>query len=88
MPVNARFKVTELSHVIAHSDARVLITAAAPDGTDYPALLAEVFPELPRAGRGGAARSHDAPALRQIVDLDGERPGFLTRAAFEAGATR
>src|SRR5262245_27368405 len=36
VPVNARFKVSELSHVIAHSDARVLITAAAPDGTDYP----------------------------------------------------
>ncbi len=86
VPVNARFKVTELSHVIAHSDARVLITAAAPDGTDYPALLEEVFPELPRQDAADL-RLHDAPALRQIVDLDGERPGFLTRAAFESGAT-
>src|ERR1700754_4757759 len=48
VPVNARFKVSELGHVIAHSDARVLITAAAPDGTNYPELLTEVFPELPQ----------------------------------------
>jgi fatty-acyl-CoA synthase len=85
VPVNARFKVTELSHVIAHSDARVLITAAAPDGTDYPALLTQVFPELPEQDATALAL-RDAPALRQIVDLDADRPGFLTRAAFEAGA--
>ena len=36
VPVNARFKVTELSHVIAHSDARVLITAAAPTAPTIP----------------------------------------------------
>jgi fatty-acyl-CoA synthase len=85
VPVNARFKVTELSHVIAHSDARVLITAAAPDGTDYPALLAEVFPDLPRQDANRLALE-TAPALRQIVDLDADRPGFLTRAAFERAA--
>src|SRR4051812_19189191 len=85
VPVNARLKVTELSHVIAHSDARVLITAAASDGTNYPELLAEVFPELPGQDER-ALRLQGAPALRQIVDLDGDRPGLLTRAAFEAGA--
>jgi fatty-acyl-CoA synthase len=85
VPVNARFKVSELSHVIAHSDARVLITAAAPDGTDYPELLTQVFPELPEQDARGL-RLAGAPALRQIVDLDAERPGFLTRAAFERGA--
>jgi fatty-acyl-CoA synthase len=85
VPVNARFKVTELSHVIAHSDARVLITAAAPDGTDYPALLAQVFPELPEQDAEALALA-GAPALRQIVDLDADRPGFLTRAAFEQAA--
>src|SRR5690349_8406378 len=41
VPVNARFKISELSHVIAHSDARVLITAAAPGGTHYPDLLTQ-----------------------------------------------
>jgi fatty-acyl-CoA synthase len=86
VPVNARLKVTELSHVIAHSDARVLITAAAPAGTDYPALLEEVFPALP-VQDASALELDGAPALRQIVDLDAERPGFLSRAAFEAGAT-
>jgi fatty-acyl-CoA synthase len=85
VPVNARFKVTELSHVIAHSDARVLITAAAPDGTNYPELLTEVFPGLPEQDPS-ALRLAGAPALRQIVDLDAERPGFLSRARFETGS--
>jgi fatty-acyl-CoA synthase len=85
VPVNARFKVSELSHVIAHSDARVLITAAAPDGTDYPELLTEVLPDLPTQD---ASELHldGAPSLRQIVDLDTERPGLMTRAQFEAGS--
>ncbi|WP_028066401.1 AMP-binding protein [Solirubrobacter soli] len=84
VPVNARFKVSELSHVIGHSDARVLITAAAPDGTDYPELLTQVFPELPEQD-ARALRLAGAPALRQIVDLDAERPGLLAREQFEAG---
>src|ERR1700722_7767120 len=47
VPVNGRFKVHELGHVISHADIRVLITAHGPDGaTDYPALLGEVFPGL------------------------------------------
>jgi fatty-acyl-CoA synthase len=86
VPVNARFKVQELSHVIAHSDARVLITAAAPDGTDYPALLDEVFEDLHRQDPRALALA-GAPKLKQIVDLDGEKPGFLTRAAFEETTT-
>ena len=46
VPINGRFKVHECSHVISHSDATVLITGADEHGTDYPALIGAVFPEL------------------------------------------
>jgi len=86
VPFNGRFKTHELGHVVAHSDARVLVTAAGPTGTvDYPDLLAEVFPELPDQD-ARSLKLESAPLLRQIVDHGGERPGFLSRADFEAGA--
>jgi fatty-acyl-CoA synthase len=84
VPVNGRFKRHELGHVIAHSDIRVLFTATGPAGaTDYPALLNEVFPKLATQNRF-ALDLPDAPALRNIVNLDGEAPWLLSRAEFAA----
>ena len=86
VPINGRFKEHELSHVIAHADIRVLLTAAGPEQTvDYPALVAGVFPGA--AGQDpGALRLEPAPLLRALVHLNGERPGFLGRDAFAAAA--
>ena len=85
VPINGRFKSTELDHVVSHGDVRVLLTAASPEGTDYPALIAETFPAVsgqdPRRLELG-----EAPALRQLVNLGGETPGFLTRREFDAAA--
>jgi fatty-acyl-CoA synthase len=74
VPINGRFKATELGHVVTHGDVKVLLTAQSPDGTDYPMLIAETFPH-PRAD-----------GLPELIDLHGETPGFLTRAQFEAAA--
>jgi fatty-acyl-CoA synthase len=84
VPINGRFKEHELSHVIAHADIRVLLTAAGPEETvDYPALVAGVFPDA--AGQApGALRLESAPLLGALVHLNGERPGFLDRTAFTA----
>jgi fatty-acyl-CoA synthase len=84
VPVNGRFKAHELGYVLSHADVKLLLTAAGPDAsTDYPAMLAEVFPGL--ADQDPRALSvPEAPLLRQIVDLSGARPGFLTREDFEA----
>jgi fatty-acyl-CoA synthase len=87
VPINGRFKATELDHVVTHGDVRVLVTAKSPDGTDYPGLILQTFPEI----EGQDAKSLEltrAPALRQLVDMGGETPGFVTRAQFEAGAGR
>ena len=84
VPVNGRFKAHELSHVIEHADVKVMITAAGPvPATDYPGILSGVFPAA--AGQDAQALDlHDAPKLRQIVDLGGTTPGFLTRAQLDA----
>jgi fatty-acyl-CoA synthase len=88
VPVNGRFKAHELNHVIEHADVKVMLTAAGPvPATDYPAILAGVFP----AAAGQDAREldlHDAPKLRQIVDLGGTTAGFMTRAQLEAEGER
>ena len=86
VPINGRFKAHELSHVVAHADIKVLLSAAGPeDAVDFPALLADVFPDA--AGQAPERlRLESAPLLRTLVHLNGERSGFLTRDAFEAAA--
>jgi fatty-acyl-CoA synthase len=86
VPINGRFKEHELSHVVAHADVTVLLSAAGPEATvDYPALLAGVFPDAAEQVPG-SLRVEAAPLLRALVHLNGERPGFLTRETFEAAA--
>jgi fatty-acyl-CoA synthase len=86
VPVNGRFRVHELSHVIGHADIRVLITQPGPEGTvDYPALVTEVYPEIADADPH-ALSLPTAPELKQVVDLDSKQPGFLTREEFERAA--
>ena len=88
VPINGRFKTHELAHVIEHADIHTLLTAAGPEvWVDYPAMLTEVFGGLD--GQDPAAlRLAGAPLLRRLVNMNGDRPGFMTRDAFlsHAGA--
>jgi fatty-acyl-CoA synthase len=89
VPINARFKAFELGHVISHADMRVLLTCAGPEGTtDYPAILTEVFPDLATQRDAWSLELAAAPRLGQIVDIDAERAGFLTRADLDAVGAR
>jgi fatty-acyl-CoA synthase len=85
VPVNGRFKAHELGHVIGHADARTLVVASDPTGTDYVELLQRVFPTLERQD-SRALDVPEAPDLRQIVCLDGAGPGLLSGEEFLAGA--
>src|SRR3954453_10656205 len=79
VPVNGRFKATELAHVIEHADVKVLLTGAGPvAATEYPGLIASVFPEVAEQDPNGLDLDA-APLLRHIVDLSGSTPGFLAR---------
>jgi fatty-acyl-CoA synthase len=89
VPINARFKAYELGHVISHADVRLLVTCAGPAGTaDYPTILQEVFPDLTRQQDPWRLALAAAPELRQIVDIDSDRAGFLTRGDLEAAGAQ
>ena len=70
VPINGRFKEHELSHVIAHADIRVLLTATGPEATvDYPALVAGVFPDAAEQAAGVAeARGGASAALARAPE--------------------
>jgi fatty-acyl-CoA synthase len=83
VPINGRFKEHELSYVIGHADVRTLLTGTAPGAVDFAGLIAEVFPD--GAGQDPNELSlKAAPALRQLVDMSGERDGFLTHGQLMA----
>jgi fatty-acyl-CoA synthase len=85
VPVNGRFKASELTHVIAHADIKVLVTAKGPvASTDYPALISETLPEIAEHDSGELSLAR-APMLRHVVDLTGSGKGFMNRTAFEHG---
>ena len=84
VPVNSRFKSSELRHVVRHCGARVLVTTTAePGAPDFVALLQEAFP-----GIGSTARHPDLPELEQIVLLGeaGQLPASLSAAELSARA--
>lgn len=87
VPINGRFKVRELGHVVAHADLRVLFTARTEGGVaDYPALLLETFPGM--AGQDPESLElAELPHLRQVIDMT-TPTGFLGREDFERLAER
>lgn len=92
VPVNARFKSVELAQVVGHSRMRVLITSAPrPGAPDFPALLAETFPELSGSAQDGSPPGvAEAGELRRVVVLGADDPGgrFVGEAEFAASAAR
>jgi fatty-acyl-CoA synthase len=82
VPVNGRFKETELGHVLSHADLRVLLVMGS-EGTDYPQLIAEALPRLADQDPEALALD-DLPLLRRVVVFDREQAGCLDRGAFEA----
>jgi fatty-acyl-CoA synthase len=74
VPINARFKGSELRHVIPHAEISVLFVSGGGDEVvDYAGLVSGILPT--------------APKLRHTVHLGpGAAEPFVTRAAFERGA--
>jgi fatty-acyl-CoA synthase len=73
VPINARFKGTELGHVIPHAELSVLFVSGGGDEVvDYAALVAEIIPT--------------APKLRHTVHLGpGAAAPFVDRETFLSG---
>ncbi len=75
VPMNGRFKSSELGYIAADSEVAAIVTRREPSGhVDYPALLSDAFREARPAN------------LRHLVCLNSEAPpdGFIGQADFEA----
>lgn len=89
VPVNARFKSHELRQIVVHSGMKVLVTAETEPGPeDFPALLADMFGELP-GQTGPQLALSEAPELKHIVLLGAaRRAGFTSESAVAAAGNR
>jgi fatty-acyl-CoA synthase len=82
VPINSRFKVREVHHVITDADIKVLLLSSEPNSPDFAQLLLDAFPSLESAAPG-AIDLPDAPVLRAIVDFNGTHGAFIDRATFD-----
>lgn len=86
VPINARFKGRELSHVLRESDMSVLLVSGGMRGTtDYLALIHDVLPELQTATSPNL-QLRAAPKLRHIVVFGAEaNTSCVAESAFWQG---
>ena len=89
VPVNARYKATELAYVVENADlSAILVTDITSEYADFAELLGEAFPQLSTAAEPLSLALPGAPELRCVVMLGDSTPtGLLSREAFEALST-
>ncbi len=86
VPVNTRFRTTDLEYVLRQSDSAMLITHDVSGPIDYLAMVREVV-SLPESG--DIVDDSDFPVLKRVVIAgDGDYPGTVAWDAALAGADR
>jgi len=90
VPLNARYKLTELGYVIENADlVTVLTTDLVEDYVDFTEVLHKSLPSLASSENPADLRLPEAPRLRSAVMLSGEdKAGFLGRRRFDELAAR
>jgi len=91
VPINARYKASELAYVIENGDlVTVITTDAVADSVNFVERLNTALPELHRNKHPLLLKVSAAPKLRNIVLLGkSHAPGFVTEQEFtEAGESR
>ena len=88
VPINARYKETELGYVIENADLDLLITTdVIAEHVDFVDLLHRSLPGLDQQRDRTALSLAGAPRLRTVVVFGTSRPdGMLWQKEFEAGA--
>ncbi len=86
VPINARYRTTELHSIVEDADLVALITHdSADEHVDFTSLLHESLPGLREAADPMALSLPDHPYLRQVVMMGCRRPeGMVDRDAFAA----
>jgi fatty-acyl-CoA synthase len=80
VPFSTLWKREEIAYALAHADVERLIMLPGFLKHDYLATLNDIVPELRQVraqGRAGQLYSRSAPALRQVVLLEGDAPGTV-----------
>jgi fatty-acyl-CoA synthase len=73
VPINTRFRTSDLAYVLGQSDATALITVDRSGPVDYRAMVDEICPSL-ASSRPGQLHVESFPQLRHVVIL-GAHPG-------------
>jgi len=86
VPINARFKSTELAYVIENADIKVMVTSDLnSEYADFADLLCQAFPGLADAQDPTSLALEAAPLLRTMVMMGDSQPnGFMSRQGFDA----
>lgn len=85
VPVNTRFKASELAYVIGQSDSSVLVIGKPYRTTNYFDIVKEAVPDL-QALKPDEMISQDFPYLRRIITVGDTYPGALTHeGVFQLG---
>lgn len=88
VPMNARYKASELAYVVENADLKLLVTSdLIADHADFGQLLANAFTDLADQADPQNLNLADAPLLRHLVMLGTETPaGFISEQGFDAAA--
>jgi fatty-acyl-CoA synthase len=88
VPINARYKSSELAYVIENGDlVTVVTTDAVADSVNFVERLNGALKDLPRSRQARELKLSGAPRLRNIVLLGKTRSaGYLSEADFEQAA--
>ena len=77
VPLNIRYRVQEVGHMLRHSEASALITCASFGGFDYLGMFQDLWPGLPRLRHIVAARGkprQGVHAFEEVLDVGSRRP--------------
>ena len=88
VPINARYKSSELAYVVENGDlVAVVTTDAVADSVNFVERLNGAFKDLPRSRDVRALKVAGAPRLRNVVLLGKTRaPGYVSEEEFEQAA--
>ena len=73
VPINTRFRTSDMEYLVNHSDSAVLILMDRSGPVDFGGMVAEVAPEI-AGGDPNNLRPAAFPALRNVIMLGEQRP--------------
>ena len=86
VPINTRFRTTDMQYLVNHSDSTALILMDRSGPVDFLDMLREVAPEID-TGNASDLRPSAFPALRNVIVLGADHPaGTIDWDAMLAGA--